>query len=113
MYRIAIPISGDTLSENFNECSSYQIYEINKKASVSNIEGIPSQYFLGALPRLVKHYSITDVIAHSIDKESLKYINDTKINLFVGVHISSPDELIEAYLNGTLKSNTHRFAYEK
>lgn len=106
MTKVVIPVSGNFLSEKFNDCTYYQIVEIDNGATVSRTEGIPSELFLHKLPLLVQQYGITDVIAHRIDKASLNFISDTKVNLFVGVNISSPDQLIEEYLEGTLKSNT-------
>lgn len=107
MPKVAIPISGSFLSEKFNDCTNYQIYEIDEQGKISRKDGMSPQLFLNMLPDLANQYGITDIIAHSIDKTSLNYINGTKINLFVGMNISSPDQLIDAYLEGSLKSNTH------
>lgn len=106
MTRVVIPVSGNFLSEKFNDCSYYQIIEIDNGATVSRKEGVPSGKYLHKLPLLVKQYGITDVITHRIDRDSLAYFNNTKINLFIGVTINTPDQLIEEYLEGTLKSNT-------
>ncbi len=106
MTKVVIPVSRNFLREKFNDCTYYQIVEIDSGATVSRKEGIPSELFLHKLPLLVQQYGISDVIAHSINKPSLNFISDTKVNLFVGVNISSPDRLIDAYLDGALKSNT-------
>lgn len=108
MTKVVIPVSGNFLSKKFNDCAYYQIVEIDNGVRVSGKEGVPSEPFLHKLPLLVQHYGITDVIAHHIDKASLNYISETKVNLFVGVNISSPERLIKEYLDGTLKSNTKR-----
>lgn len=108
MTKVVIPVSRNFLSEKFNDCTYYQIVEIDNETTVSRKEGIPSELFLHKLPLLVQHYGISDVIAYRIDKASLNFISDTKVNLFVGVNISSPDRLIDAYLDDTLKSNTFK-----
>ena len=41
---------------------------------------------------------------------SINYFSETKINLFIGVEINTPEKLIEDYLMGTLKSNTQNIA---
>jgi predicted Fe-Mo cluster-binding NifX family protein len=113
MPKVTIPISGNFLSEKFNDCSNYQIIEIDEQGKISRKDGMPPQLFLTMLPDLANQYGITDIIAHSIDNASLKYINDTKINLFVGLNISTPEQLIDAYLEGSLQSNTHQVTTKK
>lgn len=106
MHKVAIPVSGNVLSENFKDCSYYQIFEIDDQGIITNKDGMLPQSFLKMLPILENNYDITDIIVHAIDQDSLGYIKDSKINLFIGVNIESPIQLINAYLEGTLKSNT-------
>jgi predicted Fe-Mo cluster-binding NifX family protein len=106
MRKVAIPVSGDYLSEKFKDCTSYHIIEIDIQEHASGKEEILPQHFLSDLSKWDSQYGITDVITHQIDKDSIAYFSDTKINLFIGVHINTPDQLIEEYLKGTLKSNT-------
>jgi len=106
MNRVVIPIEGDFLSEMFNDCTSYQVYEIDNNEQISKVKGIPSQKISGKLQKLMENYGATDLIVHSIDRVSLKFFSETKLNLFIGVEIRKPEQLIEDYLKGTLKSNT-------
>ena len=107
MLKVAVPVRGEYLSENFTQCSYYLIYEIKNKKIVGKKVEVFTKGFQGMISDWPKKLGITDVIAHGIDKASLSEISDTKINLFVGVSISTPDKLIEEYLNGTLRSDTH------
>ena len=109
MIKVVIPVSGNLLSENFGECSYYEIYEIDKKAVVSKIEEVSPLKALIDLSKWVEHSGITDVIVYDIDETSMKYFANTKINLFVGVAISTPKQLIDEYLKGTLKSDFQNF----
>ena len=107
MTKIVIPVQGDLLSNSFNFCSYFLIYEIKDRQIVGKkIDFFPAQF-----KAKIDQWSgsgITDVIVHYIDEHSLSVLTSTKINLFVGVKISSPDALIEEFLNGTLKSNTYK-----
>ena len=107
MIKVAIPISGNLLSKNFNDCSYYAIYKIDKETIVSRKEGVAAEKTSKELPKWAEHSGITDVIVHEIDKVSMEYFSGTKINLFVGVNINTPEQLIEEYLKGTLRSDTH------
>lgn len=109
MGKVVLPVSGECLSENFTHCSNYLIYEIeNRKIVSKKVEIFPKEFLL-RISDWPGDLGITDVIAHKIDEASFAEINSTKINLFVGVRKSQPDLLIEEYLNGTLRSDTHYF----
>ncbi len=107
MVRVAIPVLENSLSERFKQCSHYRIYEIDDKASVNQQFDVPLDEFLVDLPGSMLRYGITDVIAHGIDKETLSFLSETKINVFVGVNIADPDRLIKEYLQGSLRSDIH------
>lgn len=110
MNKVVIPIEGDFLSEAFNDCTSYHIYEIDTNDQIRGIIEIPSQKKSSDFSMLAKQYEITDLIVHSIDRVSLNFFTETKVNLFIGVELNTPDRLIEEYLKGSLKSNTHSFS---
>ena len=109
MGKVVLPVSGECLSENFTRCFYYLIYEIeNRKIVSKKVEIFPKGFLLG-ISDWPEKLGITDVIAHKIDEASFAEFNCSKINLFVGVRISQSDLLIEEYLNGTLRSDTHYF----
>jgi predicted Fe-Mo cluster-binding NifX family protein len=106
MKRILIPLNNNKLSEDFNQCSHYLVFEIYKN-HISEKKYQPSDvlYKNDVLNWLIQH-EISDVIANKIDYELTSSLANTKISLFVGIEIEKPEKLIENYLNGNLKSNT-------
>ncbi len=109
MTKIAIPVSGKLLSENFDKCSYYELYEIDRNAVVSRVEEVLPKKPLNEFAKWLEHSNVTDVIVHGIDEASMKYFANTKINLFVGVNIRTPKQLIDEYLEGVLKSDFQSF----
>lgn len=107
MLKIAVPVHGDFISENFDLCSYYLIYEIENKKIVGKKVEIFSRSFQKRLIDCPEDLGITDIIVHRLDSDSLSKFVATKINLFVGVKIMPPDLLVEEYLNGALQSDTH------
>lgn len=106
MTKIAIPVKDDLLSSSFIYCSYFLIYEIRDR----KIVGKKIDFFPDEFKAKIDHWSdtgITDVIVHYLDELSLSVLTSTKINLFVGVEVSKPDDIVEEFLSGTLKSNTH------
>ena len=105
MKRVAIPVVNDKLSEYFGQCSHYEIFEIDgKQISRHNIDVVPMSG-LADLPTWTTTRGITDVIVHKVDKRIISLFLAHKINLFVGVAVDTPKNLIEEYLHGKLKSN--------
>ncbi len=105
MKRVAIPLVKDRLSEYFGKCSYYEIFEIDQKTIKSSKIGIPSHQDLTKIPDWVIEKGITDVIIHKMDKKVFSLLAETKINLFVGIPIDSPDAIIKGYMSGSLKSD--------
>lgn len=105
MKRVAIPVFNDKLSENFGQCSSYQVYDINDGNIDSHSVKVPSGKSILSLPKWVARQGITDLIVHKIDRKIITLFAGNKVNLFVGVPVKSPVILIEDYLNGHLRSD--------
>lgn len=105
MVKIAIPVSENLLSEKFGDCSHYEIIEIEKNTIKSRMQGNPPKKISGEIYDWIAMSGITDVIVHHIDRTDLNFFADTKINLFIGIKITSPEIIIDEYLKGTLKSD--------
>jgi len=105
MIKVAIPTIKNKLSDQFDNCSQYVIYEIENKKVMNKKQTTLDKSKIASLTNWVEEMHITDLIVHSIDKASVSYFSDTKINLFIGVAINSPENLIDEYLSGSLKSN--------
>jgi len=104
MKRVAIPVVKGKLSEQFEECHYCEIFEIDGDNVKSNeIEVPPSD--ISQLPEWAVRQGITDFIVYKIDKKIIRLFTQEKINIFIGIRIDSPEKLIEAYVNGTLKSD--------
>lgn len=106
MTKVAIPVTDNMLSHNFTDCAYYLIYEIGDTKIIDNTTEFTPEKQVEGIKEWTRKWNITDIITRDIDQISLRYFADTKINLFVGVPISSPGKLIEQYLDGTLKSDT-------
>jgi predicted Fe-Mo cluster-binding NifX family protein len=108
MTKIAVPIRDNLLSDVFGDCSSYVIYHINNKSNVGNKQEVPPLQSVSELLEWINKSGITDIIVHQMDKSLIKYFSGTKINLFIGVPIDNPENLIEEYLKGELHSDVSK-----
>jgi len=107
MSKIAIPVRDNLLSSSFNSCSYFLIYDIRDKKVVGKKINFHPDDFKASIGDWSDLYGISDVIVHYIDETALEILSATKINIFVGVKMSTPDRLVEDFLDGTLKSDTH------
>ena len=105
MTKVAIPIKDNLLSVVFGECNNYIIYEISHKSVVSKRIEIPPKKTLPSLSKWINTYGITDIIVHQMDRVLIDFLATTKVNLFIGVPIDLPENIIVDFLNGTLHSN--------
>lgn len=105
MRRVAIPIVDNKLSEYFGGCNFYEIFEIEDgEVRKSSVE-VPAVDAVDELPQWLEQRGITDVIVYKIKREIISLFASKKINLFVGIHRDTPEQLIGDYLNGHLESD--------
>ena len=105
MKRVAIPISNNKLSENFGECNYYTIFEIDKKINSTKTSLLPNGIETAGLPGWLKSEGVTDVITYRINRQIVNLFVTEKINLFLGIPINSPENIIDDYLQGKLISD--------
>lgn len=105
MKRVAIPIVDNQLSEYFGTCNYYEIFEIGKNISDRKTELMPVGVAISELPGWLENQGITDVIAYKVNREIIKLFASKKVNLFVGIPIDTPENLIDHYLQGKLESD--------
>jgi len=105
MKRVAIPVIKGQLSEYFGQCNHYEIFEIDNGNVKSEELEIPPKEDITKLPEWAANEGITDIIVYKINKRIITLFTPFRINLFVGIPISTPRNLIEDYINGRLKSD--------
>lgn len=103
--RVAIPVNNEQLSEYFGECCYYHIFETDGTVTGHHSLQIPAGKVVSELPRWLGEEGITDVITFKIDPKIIHLFASEKINLFIGVPVDSPENLIDAYLQGRLESD--------
>jgi predicted Fe-Mo cluster-binding NifX family protein len=104
MKRVAIPVVKGKLSEQFENCNYCEIFEIDGDNVKSNEVEVPPRD-ISQLPEWAEKQGITDFIVYKINKNIIRLLTAKKINLFIGIKVSSPDRLIEDYMNGALRSD--------
>jgi len=105
MKRVAIPVVKGQLSEYFGQCDHYEIFEIDDGTVISEESEIPPKEYVTKLPEWALLKGITDIIVYRIDKRIITLFAPLRINLFVGIPVNTPRNIIEDYINGKLRSD--------
>lgn len=105
MKKIAIPVTKGYLSEFFGQCNHYELFLIDNGLVRSEEIEIPPKQNITDLLEWAEIKGITDIIVHRIDRKLIKLFQPKRINIFIGIPIDTPRNLIEDYMNGALKSD--------
>jgi len=105
MQKIAIPLSGRKLSLRFAECRQIKIYCVkNRKIVNEDLTSLPA-YQPDLISEWIIENGITDVIVAGIELKLLQTLNRNKVNVFVGVKVETPDNLVKEYIDGILETH--------
>ena len=105
MQKIALPTDHDVLCPHFGKCYQFSVYEIKDNKIVSENALIPPPHEPGVLPAWLAENGVTDIIALGMGQRAIGLFNQHKINVFIGVPVKEPRELVLDYLNGMLETS--------
>jgi len=110
MQKIAIPVLGQKLCPQFEICRSFVIFHVKNQVIVKEdtLNALP--HLSGSLAVWLANNDITDVITREIGQREINIFNQHKINVFVGVKLETPKELVEEYIAGILETHDNLFA---
>jgi len=105
MTKIAIPVVNGQLNGHFGHTQQFYVYTIENN-SIVKVETItPPPHEPGVYPKWLAEVGVTNVIAGGMGRKAIALFNQNKINVFVGVSIKEPKELVLDLLNGILETS--------
>ncbi len=105
MAKVAIPVEKDCLSTHFGTCSHYAVFTIKQSKVIDKTLVQPNFTEIEKFADWFNSLGVSDVVTYKINPAIIHAFIKNKINVFVGTNQVSPDELIQDYINGKLKSN--------
>ena len=109
MQKIAIPVLNQKLSPHFTTSPLFKFYYVEDQTIIKeSLMHIPSQ-LSESLPVWLAKKGITDVITREIEHKQISLFNQHKINVFVGVKLENPIDLVQEYIDGTLETSDNLF----
>ena len=104
--RIAIPVSEGKLSQHFGHCDTFAIIDTDGDASqiVKREDLTPPPHEPGVLPAWLHGEGVNVIIAGGMGQRAQQLFARNDIEVVIGATAGSPEELVSAYLGGTLES---------
>jgi ATP-binding protein involved in chromosome partitioning len=104
--RIAIPLADGKLSMHFGHCERFILIDADLATkSIQAREELPApKHEPGLLPRWLAERGAQLIIAGGMGGRAQELFAQNGIQVVVGAPAESPDSLVAAFLNGTLRS---------
>ena len=104
--RIAIPLSQGKLSLHFGHCDQFAIFDIDGETSkvINRKDVTPPAPEPGVLPKWLHENNVSVIIAGGMGQRAQQLFAQNDIEVVIGATTSSPEELVSAYLEGTLET---------
>ena len=104
--KVAIPTIDGILCAHFGHCSAFAIVEVDDiKRTIGNVDIVPSPaHQPGLLPGWLAQYGASVIIAGGMGQRAISLFDQHGIEVVTGAPASSPQDLVQAYLDGSLQS---------
>jgi len=101
---IAIPTSDGKLCMHFGHCERFTIFEIEaeQKKMIAKTILVPPPHDPGLLPKWLKSENVSVVIAGGMGQRARALFEESGVQVIVGAQPDEPENVIAAYLDGTL-----------
>lgn len=107
--KIAIPTANSLLCPHFGHCDEFTFVSVNPDTKeITATEAIPApEHEPGLLPRWVHNNGAVLVIAGGMGVRARDIFAENGVQVVVGAPVASPDDIVKAYLNGTLETGNN------
>ena len=107
--RIAIPLFQGKLSLHFGHCERFAFFNIEESSNeiLSREDMTPPAHEPGVLPRWLHENNVNVIIAGGMGQRAQQLFVNNGIEVIVGASDGLPEELVFAYLQGSLKTGSN------
>jgi predicted Fe-Mo cluster-binding NifX family protein len=107
--KIAIPTANGLLCPHFGHCDEFTFVNTNSDTKeITGIQVIPSpEHEPGLLPRWVHENGADIVIAGGMGVRARDIFAENGVQVVVGAPVASPEEVVKAYLDGSLQTGSN------
>jgi predicted Fe-Mo cluster-binding NifX family protein len=102
--RIAVPVAGGRLAMHFGHCEHFALFDVDRAGGVildRRLEPAPP-HAPGLLPRWLAEQGADVILAGGMGQRAQALFAEAGIEVVVGAPAEDPEQLVAAYLAGTL-----------
>lgn len=101
---IAVPVSRGELCPHFGHCEHFALFEVDREAKriIGSRPLQPPAHEPGVLPRWLGEQGAQVILAGGMGVKAQQLFGDNGVEVVVGVPQAPPEQVIQAYLDGTL-----------
>ena len=102
--KIAIPTSGGKLCMHFGHCEQFAVIDVDSDSkSITNQELLtPPAHEPGVLPKWLAELNVNMIISGGMGQRAQQLFTQNNIEVVVGAPSGQPEDVVSAYLDGTL-----------
>ena len=102
--KIAIPLANGRLSMHFGHCDQFALVDVDEadNKALNTTLAVPPPHEPGALPRWLGEQGADVIIAGGMGRRAQQLFAQSGIRVVVGAPDERPEDVVAAYLNGTL-----------
>jgi len=104
--RYAVPLSNGVLSTHFGHCEQFALVDVDPETK--QVTGVtraaPPAHEPGALPAWLSQNGANVIIASGMGRRAQHLFAQSGIQVVIGAYEAPPEELVAAYLDGTLST---------
>jgi Mrp family chromosome partitioning ATPase/predicted Fe-Mo cluster-binding NifX family protein len=104
--RIAVPLAQGRLSLHFGHCEEFAMVDVDEQTKeISNITRLqPPAHQPGVLPQWLSEQKASVIIAGGMGQRAQQLFAQNSIKVVIGASAQLPEDLVSAYLEGTLET---------
>lgn len=107
--RYAVPLVNGTLSAHFGHCEEFAFIDVDAETNdvTSVTKATPPPHEPGVLPEWLSGKGVKIIIAGGMGRRAQGLFAQSGIKVLVGAPEAAPEEIVRAYLDGTLELGTN------
>jgi predicted Fe-Mo cluster-binding NifX family protein len=107
--KIAIPLSSGLLCQHFGHCEEFGLFDVSPatRQVLGRTTEVPPPHEPGLLPRWLHERGVTHVLAGGMGARAQALFAQAGVQVVPGIASARPEEVVHAYLNGTLTTGTN------
>lgn len=107
--KIAIPTADGRLCMHFGHCQQFALVDVDEEngSAMTTELATPPPHEPGLLPRWLHEKGVDLVIAGGMGQRAQQLFMQSGVKVLVGAQADSPEQLVSAYLAGTLQSGAN------